>query len=108
MTTLLVDDDVDALALLQMVLERRGVESVTAASVAEARAVLAQPDCAVDVVVTDFELQDGIGLDLHAQAAPLVRAFVVLTGHTNVDAPPGVKVLRKPLDIPQLLALIAK
>ncbi|MDP2344108.1 MAG: response regulator [Deltaproteobacteria bacterium] len=105
MTVLLVDDDADALALLQMLLARHGVECVLAESVAEARAVLTK-DSTVDVVVADLELGDGDGLELHPEAAPRVKAFIVLTGRDAVSAPPGVRVLSKPLDFKQLLTAI--
>lgn len=107
MTVLLVDDDADALVLLQMVLARRGIPSVLASSVAEARLKLGDDHSGVDVVVTDFELGDGDGMELHALRGPLVKTFVVLTGRTTLSAPADVCVLRKPLDVQQLLAVIA-
>ena len=104
MKVLLVDDDDDALALLQLLLDHHGIVSVPAGSVAQARAVLVA-DTGVDVVVTDLELGDGNGLEL-LPLAPRVNAFIVLTGREGVRPQPGVAVLTKPLDIQLLLAAL--
>jgi DNA-binding response OmpR family regulator len=101
---LLVDDDADALALLQLLLKRHGIDSVLAGSVEEGRARLSAGD--VDVVVADLELGDGEGLELHAIAPGRVKGFIVLTGRDAVTAPADVRVLNKPLDLKQLLVAI--
>lgn len=106
MTVLLVDDDDDALSLMQLMLRRKGVVTRTAQSLTEARAVLAEADSGIDVVVTDLELGDGDGLTLHPEVVGRVARFVVLTGRTSVSAPAEVVVLHKPVAVAALLSAI--
>lgn len=71
---------------LQILLERRGIQTVgTAASVAEARALL--DETRPDVVVIDVQLPDGSGLqltrELHSQQPDL--AIMIYTGVEDAD-----------------------
>ena len=109
MAVLVVDDDDDSLALLAMLLERRGFNVVCAASLAEARARLI--DTELSAVVADVHLGDGNGLTLYdeARALPAPRGllrFVVLTGQSTVDVAADVQVLRKPFDLDALVAAL--
>ncbi len=107
MSVLLIDDDDDALSLLQMLLRRMGLVTQTARTLAEARAVLAGG--LIDVIVTDLELADGEdGLTLHRETIDRVARFIVLTGRSEVDAPADVVVLQKPVDVTSLLAAIGQ
>jgi DNA-binding NtrC family response regulator len=101
MTVLLVDDDEDGVVLLQMILRRRGIASVVALSVAEARRRLADTP-SLSAVVTDLHLGDGDGWSLLDSAAA-VPTRIVLTGRTMVQARPGVDVLLKPVDVDALV-----
>lgn len=104
MTVLLVDDDEDGVVLLQMILRRRGIASVIALSVAEARRRLAETP-QVSAVVTDLLLDDGDGRDLLATAEN-IPTRIVLTGRDAVEAPAGIAVLHKPVDVDALLAAL--
>ncbi len=59
---LLVDDESDLLDLLELDMARMGLDSVRAASVAEARAQLAQGE--FDLCLTDMRLPDGEGISI--------------------------------------------
>lgn len=74
---LLVDDDEDALDLLQLGLSRRGYEVEVADSLASGRARLARG--AFDALVTDVNLPDGSGLDL-LDGVPRPRLALALSG----------------------------
>jgi DNA-binding NtrC family response regulator len=104
MTVLLVDDDEDGVVLLQMILRRRGIASVVALSVAEARRRLADTP-SLSAVVTDLHLGDGDGWSL-LQSASAVPTRIVLTGRTMVEAPAGVAVLLKPVDVDALISAL--
>lgn len=80
---LLVDDDKDLLALLQVAFTMKGGWDIRLAEgAAEARAALAASP--VDVVVTDGDLGDGSGRDLLAVAGQ--APVVLLSG--SVDGAP--------------------
>jgi DNA-binding response OmpR family regulator len=104
MTVLLVDDDEDGVVLLQMILRRRGIASVVALSVAEGRRRLADT-ASLSAVVTDLHLGDGDGWSL-LESASAVPKRIVLTGRSMVQAPPGVAVLLKPVDVDALVAAL--
>jgi DNA-binding response OmpR family regulator len=104
MTVLLVDDDEDGVVLLQMILRRRGIASVVALSVAEARRRLADTQ-SLSAVVTDLHLGDGDGWSL-LESAAAVPTRIVLTGRSMVQPPPGVAVLLKPVDVDALVAAL--
>jgi serine phosphatase RsbU (regulator of sigma subunit) len=62
---LVVDDDELLNSLFCSFLNSRGLETFSAHSVAEAKAVL-QEDQAVDLILLDYQLGDGVGMDLLA------------------------------------------
>ncbi|WP_394847608.1 response regulator [Pendulispora brunnea] len=61
-TVLVVDDDIDTVALLRRVLERRGYEVLGATSLAEALMVAGTQS--FDVLISDVGLPDGSGVEL--------------------------------------------
>jgi DNA-binding NtrC family response regulator len=63
-TILLVEDDHGVRAILTIFLERVGFRVLEAASCAEARQIWQNEHDALDVVVSDIVLPDGIGSDL--------------------------------------------
>lgn len=75
-TVLAVDDDPVSLVVLRHMVGRLGCRVVAATGVNTAREALA--DTAVDLVVCDYALPDGTGLDLLDDAASV--PFVLLTG----------------------------
>ncbi|MCA9677680.1 MAG: response regulator [Kofleriaceae bacterium] len=79
---LLVDDDPDQLGAMALFLEEAGFEISTAGSGKEATAMLAR--AAYDVILSDWQMPDGSGRDLHdwiARARPaLLHRLVFITG----------------------------
>lgn len=106
---LLVDDDRDLLALLQVAFTMRGgFEVRLAGGAAEARTALAASP--VDVVVTDGDLGDGSGRDLLAFAgeAPVVLLSGSVDGapDTLLSAMPFAAAVAKPFNPLTLPGLI--
>lgn len=109
---LLVDDDVVFVERLAKAMEKRGFQARTAASVAEARRMVADAPPAYAVV--DLRLEDGTGLDVVddlRQARPDAR-IIVLTGYGAIaTAVAAVKMgatdyLSKPADANDVCAAL--
>ncbi len=83
---LVVDDEADIRELLQLTLKRMHIDSQTAETVQEARALLAQQP--FDLCLTDMRLPDGNGLDLveHMQAHYPDTPVAVITAHGNMES----------------------
>jgi CheY-like chemotaxis protein len=81
---LIVDDNEDTTALLQMVLSRDGREVVVAEGVDQALELVAIH--AFDLVVSDIGLRDGTGLDLMRRLCELKRIpGIALSGHGSAE-----------------------
>ena len=110
---LLVDDEERFLSTTRILLEKRGVENVQAATNgADALKVLRKER--IDVVVLDVKMPGMDGVEVLRrikQEHPLVEV-IMLTGHASVEsAVEGLKLgaydyVMKPIDIPDLLAKI--
>jgi two-component system response regulator AtoC len=110
---LLVDDDPNQLRGLSELVEREGFTTQLAASIAEARKLLAAR--IPDVVLADLVLPDGSGLDLLnvLEEDPGKTQMVLVTGNATVES--AVEALRrgvadyltKPIDLPRLKAVLA-
>lgn len=110
MRLLLVDDEERFLATTRILLEKRGVETLTAVNGSDALAVLDEKP--VDVVILDVKMPGMDGVEVLRrikQKHPLVEV-IMLTGHGSVEsAVEGLKLgafdyVMKPMDIPDLLA----
>ena len=109
---LVVDDESDIRELLTITLERMGLLSLEAATVAQAKSVLL--DNTVDLCLTDMRLPDGNGIELvkFMQTEFAHVPVAVITAHGNVET--AVEALKagafdfvsKPLDLGDLRALI--
>ncbi len=111
---LVVDDEADLRTLLEITLGRMGLEVVSAANLAEARAALKGQ--AFDLCLTDMRLPDGRGMELVEeiqQQCPQLPVAVI-TAFGNMEL--AVEALRagafdcvsKPLDINVLRELVAQ
>jgi len=110
---LIVDDEPDICELLDITLLRMGIESHTAGTLAEARALLARNN--YDVCLTDMRLPDGNGLELveviHQEHEDLPVAMI--TAHGNVES--AVHALKagafdfvsKPVDLKNLRTMVS-
>jgi CheY-like chemotaxis protein len=82
---LVVDDDAVSLMMASHITQRAGYEVVQASSVAEALEALANSDIRIDMVISDFMMSGGTGLDLlEAMPDPSIP-FVLLTGVMEIS-----------------------
>ena len=110
---LLVDDEPDILTLLELTLERMGLNCHKAASIADARLQLRRHRYAL--CLTDMRLADGNGIDLVREIATMGvhLPVAVITAHGNVES--AVEALKagaydfvsKPVDLDMLRRLVA-
>jgi two-component system response regulator PilR (NtrC family) len=82
---LVVDDEADLRELLEITLIRMGLDVDSAATLAQARAFLAQADYAL--VLTDMRLPDGLGLELvrEVSASNKNTPIAVVTAYGSTD-----------------------
>ena len=82
---LVVDDEADLRELLEITLVRMGLDVDSAATLAQARAFLAQADYAL--VLTDMRLPDGLGLELVREVAASNKntPIAVVTAYGSTD-----------------------
>jgi len=101
---LLVEDDVDTLAMMRKLLARVPVDNVSVATCCEARS--AARDGTFDVVISDAGLSDGDGVDLVRELKDQFGCrTVVMSGYDAPDdgTPGGVDLwIAKPVDLSQL------
>ena len=113
-TALVVDDEPDLRALVAMTLERLGIDTHTAANLAEARNLLAEYE--VDVCLTDMRLPDGNGVAFVAELAESHPGLpvAVITAHGHMEA--AVEAMKagafdfvsKPVDLKVLRRLVTQ
>ncbi len=109
---LVVDDEPDILELLEITLERMGIETCTATNLSTAKATLGRR--AVDLCITDLRLPDGDGTELveHIQRLYPTIPVAVITAHGNMET--AIRALKggafdfvsKPLDLQILRNLV--
>ena len=110
---LIVDDDVDAAAMLATLIAAEGFKVAVATSLNEARQQLAlRSPC---LVLLDLHLPDGNGLSLFSEASLLSNAQVVLiTGHATLET--SIEALRlgaadyltKPINLDHLRGILKR
>ena len=102
---LIVEDDDSVRTLLERVLEEAGLETATAACVADARrlAVAWRPDA----LLIDLLLPDGSGIDLARELETLLPGLrvVLMTGSDETGEVPW-PVVTKPFDLRSLVSLV--
>lgn len=109
---LVVDDEPDIVELLQLTLERMGVNSMAAGTLAAAFELLGRHT--FDLCLTDMRLPDGNGIDLVRRIQQLApdTPVAVITAHGSMDA--AIEALKagafdfvnKPLELRNLRELI--
>lgn len=110
---LVVDDEPDLRTLYELTLLREGYDIETAASVEDARLLLA--DHRFSAVITDMRLPDGTGLDILKQieAAGRPERTIVITAYGSAEnAVSALKAgaydyLTKPVDLKQFRSVVA-
>jgi len=108
---LVVDDDEDARALIELVVLYAGARVITASSAPDAIEAVAD----VDVVVTDYSMPGYTGLWLLEQVRERTPDIpvIMLTGYADylgkhLTQAPFARVLRKPVDPQQVCDTIAE
>jgi len=110
LTVLLVDDEIDHLAILEMLLRIEGYRVICATSGAEALQLAAQERA--DLIITDFMMPGMNGLELveRLRADPRTRDVpIILTSaapEPRVDAPPYDRFVQKPAEFDELLRIV--
>lgn len=113
-TALIIDDEADIRELIAMSLDRIGLETHTAANLAEARNLL--DTYKFDVCLSDMKLPDGNGLDFvkHVASVQPDLPVAIITAHGNMDA--AVEAMKngafdfvsKPVDLVLLRSMVAQ
>jgi two-component system response regulator AtoC len=108
---LILDDDADFRAAMSAFIAGEGFGVTTAATLAEAREILATR--LPDVILVDLTLPDGSGLDLLRDLdGPQAPEIVIISGHATVDS--AIEALRqgatdyltKPLELQRLRSIL--
>jgi CheY-like chemotaxis protein len=105
---LIVDDDDDVREILRLVLETEGFEVVTASNGREALQVLERPP-RPSLMLLDLRMPDMDGWQTIAALrakGTLGDVPIVLCTSAPADAPEGFRVLPKPVDLDELLAVV--
>lgn len=111
---LIVDDEPDIRELLEITLGRMGLDTVSAADLAQAYACLAQEE-PLQLCLTDMRLPDGNGIELveHIQQEYPTLPVAMITAHGNVDS--AIRALKagafdfisKPVALEKLRSLVS-
>lgn len=109
---LVVDDEPDLRELLGVTLEKMGLETLSAAGLAEAKRLLVSEP--IDLVLTDMRLGDGDGMDLVAwmqQQAPGVPVAMITAFGSMDTAVQALKAgafdfVAKPVDLMRLRSMV--
>ena len=110
-TALVVDDSPDAREYLTVVVAEAGYRVLCAESVRAALAIL-RAETAIDLVIVDYNLEDGTGAAFVHQAVnegrldPLTTPTIICTAYRYVELPPNVRMLQKPVEQEALLLAI--
>ncbi|WP_370691665.1 response regulator [Herminiimonas sp.] len=109
-TILVVDDEVDILAILEDVLTLHGFNVVTANSVKKAQSQLETNK--IDLIISDVMMPDTRGTEFRQFVQNDSRyhsiPFVFMTGFTPVSDPLTGYILGKPFDFERLMGIIDK
>jgi two-component system response regulator AtoC len=113
-TTLIVDDDPNIRKVLKDLLEREGLDVLTAANVDQALTLMAQHD--LDLMITDLKMPGKSGMDLIALGRERKPAtpIIMITAYGNIEAAVAAikqgayDFITKPFDENELLNAIKK
>jgi two-component system, NtrC family, response regulator PilR len=110
---LIVDDEPDIRELLELTLDRMGIQTHSAENIEDAKELLQQKS--FDLCLTDMRLPDGNGLDLveYVQKLPNPLPVAVITAHGSMDTAilamkkGAFDFVSKPIDLAGLRQLIS-
>jgi signal transduction histidine kinase/CheY-like chemotaxis protein len=114
-TVLVVDDDHDVLSATTLLLDLLGHDIIPASTIDEALAATRENHAAIDLVLSDYRLGDGInGMDVIRGVREVLNRHVdaalitgdTASGHLRDTAASGFTLLHKPLDADKLRQLL--
>lgn len=110
---LILDDESSLRTALFRVLDRKGLNVVTANRIEEAK-LLCQGDTAIDLAIVDLNLPDGDGIEFMTHLKSLYPSIqvIILTGHATIEAAVratqkgAFHFVTKPFNLDELLVLV--
>ncbi len=112
---LILDDESSLRTALFRVLDRKGLNVITANKIEEAK-LLCQGDTAIDLAIVDLNLPDGDGIEFmsHLKAQNPSCEVIILTGHATIESAiratqkGAFHFVTKPFNLEELMSLIEK
>jgi Response regulator containing CheY-like receiver, AAA-type ATPase, and DNA-binding domains len=112
---LILDDESSLRTALFRVLDRKGLNVLTANKIEEAK-VLCQGDTPVDLAIVDLNLPDGDGIEFmtHLKSIHPATEVIILTGHATIESAiratqkGAFHFVTKPFNLEELMSLIEK
>lgn len=112
---LILDDESSLRTALFRVLDRKGLNVITANKIEEAK-LLCQGDTAIDLAIVDLNLPDGDGIEFmtHLRAMNPATEVIILTGHATIESAiratqkGAFHFVTKPFNLEELMSLIEK
>lgn len=112
---LILDDESSLRTALFRVLDRKGLNVITANKIEEAK-LLCQGDSYVDLAIVDLNLPDGDGIEFMSYLKSLNAAteVIILTGHATIESAiratqkGAFHFVTKPFNLEELMSLIEK
>ncbi len=112
---LILDDESSLRTALFRVLDRKGLNVITANKIEEAK-VLCQGDTPIDLAIVDLNLPDGDGIEFmsHLKAINPACEVIILTGHATIESAiratqkGAFHFVTKPFNLEELMSLIEK
>ncbi|MBO9665273.1 MAG: sigma-54-dependent Fis family transcriptional regulator [Bdellovibrio sp.] len=112
---LILDDESSLRTALFRVLDRKGLNVITANKIEEAK-VLSQGDVPVDLAIVDLNLPDGDGIEFMTWLKSINPAteVIILTGHATIESAiratqkGAFHFVTKPFNLEELMSLIEK
>ncbi|MNJ93235.1 Transcriptional regulatory protein ZraR [compost metagenome] len=112
---LILDDESSLRTALFRVLDRKGLNVITANKIEEAK-VLCQGDTPVDLAIVDLNLPDGDGIEFmtHLKSMHPATEVIILTGHATIESAiratqkGAFHFVTKPFNLEELMSLIEK
>lgn len=112
---LILDDESSLRTALFRVLDRKGLNVITANKIEEAK-LLCQGDTHVDLAIVDLNLPDGDGIEFmtHLRSLSPATEVIILTGHATIESAiratqkGAFHFVTKPFNLEELMSLIEK
>lgn len=112
---LILDDESSLRTALFRVLDRKGLNVITANKIEEAK-ILSQGDTVIDLAIVDLNLPDGDGIEFmsHLKALNPACEVIILTGHATIESAiratqkGAFHFVTKPFNLEELMSLVEK